>query len=232
MRLHARAQVEIDLANVGQGAYMPATYGKIITLRRQMFLNTETGTVQSHMFIINATTGVTVDQSKKGVSLADFGPLSKLCEALKIDVTNPIGIMDQDTSKKFVTCNADELYTNFMKSMSLYKTFQTLRDTSEKLADMKEHMSVTEEDVMNRQAAFSAVEQQWKSIEGLAQMEENAMLKENDILWASLRETEAKGKEWYDKVMESEARKAKLKAAEETVQQKIKEQQAVVEDKR
>ncbi len=90
------AVLSVTLANNGDGSYKPEKYSRQVTVQRTIRRN---GTSAYHLVNEhNVTRPVTK------------GELTELLQALNIDVSNTMVIMDQENSKKFLNTTAEQKY--------------------------------------------------------------------------------------------------------------------------
>jgi len=87
-----RCEIQIKLKNAGENAWKPAEYGKSITVVRTI-------TMSASSYKIKSAKGETV--STKAAEL------QALLEHMQVHIDNPISVLDQDMTKKFLTSTSN-----------------------------------------------------------------------------------------------------------------------------
>ena len=230
-RLPPAPQVELDIRNVGGDAFKPEAYGPLITIKREMHLIKATGAISSIMHLINATTKKEVAVSKRKVGMEDFAELTKLREKLCLEIDNPMSIMDQDTSKRFITGEPKDLYDNFVRATWLKKNYISLRETSEKLAEMKKRIGSGDDDVKDAKERKALAESMWAKVEGLAALLKAATDAKDDVYWAELHDDAIVGDGHTDALMRHQASGDKFDSTRDVLLSKLKDAEAEREAK-
>ena len=207
------AEAQVVLSNVGpEGtSFMRHLYGDAITLKRTISLNPATGKTTASLEIEGAA--YLADGKKHKVKGAEAKTvLAALCMCFNIAHDNPVMIMDQETSKKFLTGNPKEQYDYYMRATNLLSHYN-------QIADLKEKLEVAAVGLHNHEQALAAAKAQeqeilkdYKDVQDLRHLDQRIIEAEKDLAWAQYVEASKQGEPYRKE--EEDAKKAHLAARE------------------
>ncbi|XP_044745596.1 structural maintenance of chromosomes protein 6 [Coccinella septempunctata] len=172
------ASLEITLCNEGPMAYRPKIYGPSITIIRNF---TASG---GSSYRIKSHTGEIISTQSKEIQ--------NITTSLNIQIDNPVCILNQDTSRNFLSSNDPKhKFSLFMKATRLetlsneYKKVEVnLKNSKDMLEDKTNNIRKLQEDIRNLKAKI----EQHKSVRNLKE-EEVAL--QTEILWSKVKDCES-----------------------------------------
>lgn len=108
------AILRVTLSNEGEGAFKPELFGARVTVERVISKS------RASTYCLRNAKGAVVSRKK--------GDLDDLLNALDIHVSNPMVVMDQETSKKFLYSKPKQKYQFFTEATSLASVRAALDD--------------------------------------------------------------------------------------------------------
>jgi structural maintenance of chromosomes protein 6 len=129
------AKIRVTLLNTGDDAFEHDTYGDSITVERTISLR---GGYNGYKLLDEQ--GREKSRSKKD--------MDEMLDKLNIQVENPVAILDQEESKKFLTGKASDKYNFFMKATELERIDVSYRNALEQLDEMDHQAERLRESVM------------------------------------------------------------------------------------
>jgi chromosome segregation ATPase len=119
------AKVRVTLLNKGTDAFQHDVYGDYITVERTIAVR---GGYNGYKMY--SADNIEQSRSKKD--------LNEMLDKLNIQIDNPVAILDQEESKKFLTGKAEEKYKFFMKATELERIDNTYRHTMDQILEMRQ----------------------------------------------------------------------------------------------
>ncbi|GJQ78528.1 hypothetical protein Trydic_g11642 [Trypoxylus dichotomus] len=178
------ATVEIILNNAGPDAYKRSVYGNEIIIQRNF---SATG---SSSYKVKSGTGHLVSKSSKEIQ--------QILTSLNIQIDNPVCILNQDTSRNFLsTSDAKQKFILFMRATRLetldldYKNI--LSNKKEIIKTYKEKEKVYQE----LKKFLKELEIKIENFKGVAELKKKLILLNTELAWAKVRDIE---KEYNDHV--------------------------------
>jgi structural maintenance of chromosomes protein 6 len=127
----SQALIRVTLLNAGSDAYKSELYGDTITVERTIALR---GGYNGYKLLDYA--GVEQSRSKKD--------LEAMLDQLNIQVENPVAVLDQEESKRFLLGKAEDKFKFFMKATELARvdvSFSAALDKIRELQDSKDKIA-------------------------------------------------------------------------------------------
>jgi structural maintenance of chromosomes protein 6 len=192
---NGQASVELDIVNRGKSCWKgpdpksaaPSIIRVIRKMTRPMGDDSSRGTFTSKFEIWK------VDED--GVAHALFkdskpakDALEEIRLALNIHHENPIHIMDQETSKKFMMSKGEDMFKFFMEATSLQADFDEIANTVAKLRLTSQHLEQAKIDVDKRKRENDDTKAVYDKVKGIGEL--IAQIKEAKLLesWAEISE--------------------------------------------
>lgn len=138
------ATIEITLTNNGPGAFQPNKYGDSIKVVRTISLTTSA-------YALKDSAGRIVSRKKSD--------LDQALSFLKIQVENPISVLNQDSAKDFLLqANSTKKYELFMKATQLETIGNNYKDALETSKASQEQLIQTDEQMKNEKQQIQQLE--------------------------------------------------------------------------
>ncbi|XP_066259004.1 structural maintenance of chromosomes protein 6 [Euwallacea similis] len=214
------SNIEIQLCNEGSMAYHPKTYGKTITISRNI---TASG---GGSFRVKAESGAVISTLAKEVV--------NITTTLNIQVDNPVCLLTQDTARNFLNSNdPKKKFQLFMKATKL-----DVLENEYKIAKGEKNKCFC--DLENKKADFEKLQEE---IEGLKveiarhkpiiELKDKKMQLHNEIKWAQVQDIEKELAEEQQNVDKIDKQLKELQSQSNRKAKKIEEiQQTIIENDR
>ncbi|KAG5887604.1 hypothetical protein JTB14_002613 [Gonioctena quinquepunctata] len=169
--------IEIELCNEGPMSYRPTVYGKSINIIRN--LNSSGGGT----YRIRSENGEVISTQAREVQ--------NITSSLNIQVDNPICILNQDTSRNFLSSNDPKnKFTLFMKATKL----ETLDSEYKKVHGNKREstriMEEKEENFKKLQDEIKRLKRKIDNHKSIISLKDKKVLLQRELLWAKVRDVE------------------------------------------
>jgi chromosome segregation ATPase len=151
------AIIRITLSNEGSDAHLPDEYGDRIIVERTLLLNSS-----SKYKLINKKTGVVVSTSKTS--------LERMMSDFSILVDNPVCVLTQEESKKFIGGKPHEQYEFFLKATGLLQLSVHLHEQIDDLLVIGNELVKSESVVIKKKEEathWGAILSKFQEFEGL-----------------------------------------------------------------
>jgi structural maintenance of chromosomes protein 6 len=203
------AKIRVSLWNCGPDAYQHSVYGDTITVERVIAV--KAGAYSGYRLLDHA--GVEQSRSKKD--------LDDMLDTLNIQVENPVAVLDQEESKKFLTGKAEDKYAFFLKATELERVDRTYASTLDTIAELQDVNSRITEGLQSSYDQVDELKRQWQEHRELGKLETQKLKLGAQFAWAIYQETDAlyqKTEQAREQVAERLAKKEEeLQLAEEQV---------------
>lgn len=197
------AKVQVTLLNGGSDGYKQDVYGKKITVERCI----SNGSGYNGYKLLDEK-GKERSRSKKD--------LDEMLDTLNIQVDNPVSILDQEESKKFLTGKSSDKYNFFMKATELERIdnkFSTALDT---LQEMTASQAKLIESLERDKKQVQELKKRWEVHKELDKMQDKIRSLGVKYAWAFFQVAD---KEHADAVTDYETFMAKAAKKEEELTQ-------------
>mmetsp|Transcript_3048 Transcript_3048/g.6871 ORF Transcript_3048/g.6871 Transcript_3048/m.6871 type:complete len:1302 (+) Transcript_3048:476-4381(+) len=201
----ASAKIRVTLTNRGEDAYEPETYGDLITVERSIALK---GGYNGFKLLDSKG----VEQSRQRKDLDD------MLDKLNIQVENPVALLDQEESKKFLTGKSSDKYNFFMKATELERVDLSYAKTLDEVESLRNTANRMNNTLQHDRDMVSELKQKYKEHQKIAKLETKQAETRAHAAWAVYKESmqevraeEQKMREFEDK---AEQRRKKLQKAE------------------
>jgi len=192
------AWAEVVLNNAGPpgSTFQPHLYGDQITLTR--VIKAAIGeTKAAAAGKVNASLVITGSR-KTGVPYTVKGndakaELTAMCSFFNIAQDNPVMVMDQETSKKFLTGNSQDQYDYFLRATNLKSMHTQVCEISERLIKADDYLATHKGSMAACEAYADEKEKEWKEVQALSKFGDRVREAELDLIWASYQDSERSG---------------------------------------
>lgn len=116
--------------------------------------------------------------------------LQVLIDHLNIRPDNPVMIMDQETSKKFLVGDKREQYEFFLLATSLKANFEAIADTKKQMYKTEGDLASKKLDLQRSDAKLKEVKAAYEAFAKLGSIETAIKEAELDVAWAKVRACE------------------------------------------
>jgi chromosome segregation ATPase len=169
------ARIRVTLLNKGDDAYEHDKYGDSITVERTIALRGG----------FNGYKLYDVHGNEKSRNKKD---LDELLDKLNIQVENPVAILDQEESKRFLTGKAVDKYRFFMKATELERIDVSYRNAVEQVAEMETQASRLEDALAADKELVEKCKAEVKKHQELGKLESKKRKCETTLAWALYKE--------------------------------------------
>ncbi|XP_023020783.2 structural maintenance of chromosomes 6 [Leptinotarsa decemlineata] len=179
--------IEIELCNEGPMSYRPSVYGKRINIVRNL------SSSGGGSYRIRSENGEVISTQAKEVQY--------ITSSLNIQVDNPICILNQDTSRNFLSSNDPKnKFTLFMKATKL----DTLEAEYKKVqGNKRDSIKIMEEKAENFKKLQDEIKRLKRKIENhksIISLKDKKLLLQQELVWAKARDVEEELEEEKAKV--------------------------------
>jgi len=192
---NGQASVELDIVNRGKSCWKgpdpksaaPSIIRVIRKMTRPMGDDTNRGNFSSKFEVWKVDeNGAAHALFKESKPAKDA--LEEIRLALNIHHENPIHIMDQETSKKFMMSKGEDMFKFFMEATSLQADFDEIANTVSKLRLTSEHLEQAKIDVEKRKRENDDTKAVYDKVKGIGEL--IAQIKDAKLLesWAEISE--------------------------------------------
>ena len=186
------AVAEVDLCNSGAHGttHAPELYGDVITLSRKIKMSDTTP--------IKLTATLTIRGSPRPgkpvftLTGADAKrELEKLQSIFNFSADNPVMIMDQETSKKFLTGDSQLQFQYFLRATNLSRLYDSASELKWKLKETHDALVHHARSIVALEEDAAVKANKFKDIKSLALFRAKILAAEKNLLWAAVLEKEA-----------------------------------------
>lgn len=173
------ATIEITLTNTGPGAYRPETYGDSIKVVRTITQSSASS------YKIKDSAGHTVSTRKSD--------LDQIISNLKIQVDNPVSVLNQDSAKDFLLqATPQKKYQLFMKATQLEIIGNNYREALATSQHSQGQLNETAERMHEESRKIQQLEQNIQCLDSIEEDQVQLSLFESEYAWACAIKEEAK----------------------------------------
>ncbi|CBJ48924.1 smc-like protein [Ectocarpus siliculosus] len=173
------AVLEVTLLNTEHG-FMFEEYGESITIRRTIKQPSGGGfALLGH------------DRKVKSTNKAE---LLRMLEFLNIQVDNPVAVLDQENSKKFILGTEKDKYEFFLKATDLGRISDYIEEAGEYITKMKNGSDAASHQYRRSKDRISALKHEYKAFQELEKLERTMWAIQEHIEWAVVSAAEEKVK--------------------------------------
>ena len=166
------AKVRVTLLNGGQDGFQPDVYGDTITVERTISLRS--GGPNGYKLL--DSNGVVRSNSKKD--------LDAMLDQLNIQVENPVAVLDQEESKKFLTGKSTDKYNFFTKATELERIDISYRNVVDNIASLEENKAKVEQSLQSKVDVVHKLKKEWDQYQALGTLERKVLDYRVDYAWA------------------------------------------------
>ncbi|KAF7989672.1 hypothetical protein HCN44_008346 [Aphidius gifuensis] len=199
------ATIEITLTNNGPGAFQPEKYGDSIKVVRTISLT-------SSSYALKNSAGKLVSKKK-----AD---LDQAISFLKIQVDNPVSVLNQDSAKDFLLqANSAKKYELFMKATQLETIGNNYKEALQTSKASKEHLEETAKQMKHEKQQIQQLELNISRLDSVERDQLYLEQLQSELLWSNAIKEENKLKMYENELAKNEEQLSNLlnnENAEET----------------
>ncbi|XP_076340911.1 structural maintenance of chromosomes protein 6-like [Tachypleus tridentatus] len=218
------AEIVVKLRNRGVDSHRPEEYGSTITIERRI---TSDGTSTYKM---KGLSGNLVSSKRE--------ELVHILDQFNIQVDNPVAVLNQEVSRKFLSSKNDhDLYKFFLKATQLGQMCHDYDTADEQKIITMDILSIKEENFKVLEKEVKEWEQKWQFHQSLDQQRQKIDKLKKEIAWAYIIELERNIEELFksftredkstpkyeEKVQEQESKLNKISHHREEFQHKLKQ---------
>ncbi|CAG9820931.1 unnamed protein product, partial [Phaedon cochleariae] len=171
------ASIEIELCNEGPMAYRPSVYGKKIHVIRNL---TASG---GGSYRVRSENGEVISTQAKEVQ--------NIAASLNIQVDNPICILNQDTSRNFLSSNDPKnKFTLFMRATRLETLESEYKKVQGNKRDSVRIMEEKEENFRKLQDEIKRLKKKIENHKSIISLKDRKGLLQRELIWAKVRDVE------------------------------------------
>jgi len=172
-----RSKIRITLLNGGEDGYRQDVYGNKITIERTI----TTGSGYNGYKLLDEN-GAEKSRSKKD--------LDEMLDRLNVQVDNPVSVLDQEESKKFLCGKAEDKYAFFMKATELERIDRNFANTLATAEEMNSALENLEQALKQQAGDTKALKKKYEEHQQLDKLQNKVRIQQVKLSWAQYQETE------------------------------------------
>lgn len=172
----SHAKVQVTLLNRGTDGYHHEVYGDTITVERTISLK---GGYNGYKLL---------DANLKEQSRSKKD-LDEMLDRLNIQVENPVAILDQEDSKKFLTGKAEDKYAFFMKATELERIDRSYATTLDKLDEMGDQSDRMNRGLETDLHEMESLKKEWEKHQEIEKLKDKLATLYEAYGWASYKDS-------------------------------------------
>jgi len=163
------ARIRVTVCNQGTDAYRPDLYGQRITVERTI-------SAQSNGYRLLDENGVRRSNSKKD--------LVEMLDTMCILVDNPVVVLDQEESKKFILGHSSDKFDFFCKATELERTDNAYVHTEGTVGEMEVAVYRIQENLQEARERVQQLQKKWEEHQALGRLEGKLLQLNTYWTWA------------------------------------------------
>lgn len=172
------AKVRVTLLNGGPDGFQPDVYGDTITVERSISLRSG----GSNGYKLLDHEGRMKSNSKKDLDL--------MLDQLNIQVENPVAVLDQEESKKFLIGTPEEKYTFMAKATELERMDRSYASVVDNITELEENKTRVKESLASKVENVKKLKKEWEQYQALGKLEKKVLNYRVDYAWAFYNEVQ------------------------------------------
>ena len=163
------ARIRVTVCNQGTDAYRPDLYGQRITVERTI-------SAQNNGYKLLDENGVRRSNSKKD--------LVEMLDTMCILVDNPVAVLDQEESKKFILGHSSDKFDFFCKATELERTDNAYVHTEGTVGEMEVAVYRIQENLQEARERVQRLQKKWEEHQALGRLEGKLLQLNTYWTWA------------------------------------------------
>ncbi len=170
----AEARVSLKISNTSEFPFKPELYGDAVIVERRI----KRGSAGSYR--LRSGDGKRIVSERKD-------EIEALCDHYKIQVSNPLAILTQDTAKKFlVNSTPANLYAFFMEATNLKQIMTDYNEAEARMFKMKDSLEEARSYWPQKGDEIENLEMEMKALEVVRDSQRKIASLENEIVWSKV----------------------------------------------